>query len=172
MILFLIFYFFLSLACCLYLIIAQSRLRKGPFCIFWNFWRLAQSDRFRFVKVGWVLAMKAPFLFWSEETGLTCPTPGAPCIPRRRPPASSSTHGTPAHHRQQGRPCQMQGRPCKARHARTDAAPSAHDTRQATPGRSGRRRWRACACMLRVQRFYVLVRLILNILLTCTFNHV
>nr|DAL44177.1 MAG TPA_asm: hypothetical protein [Caudoviricetes sp.] len=28
------------------------------------------------------------------------------------------------------------------------------------------------ACMLRVQRFYALVRLILNILLTCTFNHV
>nr|DAQ94853.1 MAG TPA: hypothetical protein [Caudoviricetes sp.] len=36
-----------------------------------------------------------------------------------------------------------------------------------TPGR-----WRVCACMLRVQRFYMLVRLILNILLTCTFNHV
>nr|DAE53511.1 MAG TPA: hypothetical protein [Caudoviricetes sp.] len=28
------------------------------------------------------------------------------------------------------------------------------------------------ACMLRTQRFYALVRLILNILLTCTFNHV
>lgn len=31
----------------------------------------------------------------------------------------------------------------------------------------------ACsACMLRMQRFYMLVRLILNMLLTCTFNHV
>nr|DAF75253.1 MAG TPA: hypothetical protein [Caudoviricetes sp.] len=28
------------------------------------------------------------------------------------------------------------------------------------------------ACMLHTQRFYMLVRLILNILLTCTFNHV
>lgn len=55
--------------------IAQIRPGEGPFCIFREIWRLAQSDGFRFVKVGWVLAMKAPFLFWSEETGLTCPTP-------------------------------------------------------------------------------------------------
>ena len=55
---------------------------------------------------------------------------------------------------------------------------SAPDTKQAAPGRLGRRRawgWsvrRHNACMLHTQRFYVLVRLILNILLTCTFNHV
>lgn len=90
MILFLIFYFFLSLACCLYLIIAQSRLRKGPFCIFWNFWRLAQLDGFWFVKKGWVLVRgtpKTPFLFWSEETGLTAPTRASGPIPPRVTPA-------------------------------------------------------------------------------------
>lgn len=86
-------------------------------------------------------------------------------------------------------------------HTRTDrtsqaavqAAPDASQTMQGkahTPGR-----WTRCtglhkipnrprradrtggvggcsACMLHTQRFYVLVRLILNILLTCTFNHV
>lgn len=134
-------------------------------------------DGFWFVKKGWVLAMKAPFLFWSEETGLTCPTPGVPYMPFRCTPAHSSAPGTTAHDRQQGRPGQMQDRP---RHAPTH-----------TP-----KRWTRCtglhsipdrprrddrddsgvgmhsACMLRVQRFYMLVRLILNILLTCTFNHV
>ncbi len=53
----------------------------GLFCIFRNFWRLAQSDRFCFVKVGWVLAKKVPFLFWSEETGLTTPTRASGPIP-------------------------------------------------------------------------------------------
>lgn len=64
--------------------------------------------------------MKAPFLFWSEETGLTCPTPGVPYMPFRCTPAHSSAPGTTAHDRQQGRPCQNQGRPHKARHTRPD----------------------------------------------------
>lgn len=109
--------------------------------------------------------MKAPFLFWSEETGLTCPTPGAPCIPRRRPPASSSTHGTPAHHRQQGRPCQMQGRPCKARHAHPDTE---HVTPVCTRYQAGHAgqivpaagRWTACNASGKV---YIFGRLFLSI---------
>lgn len=91
-------------------------------------------------------------------------------------PAHSSAPGTAEQHRQQRRPCQIyQGGQVPGQTAARTLDTlhwSALDTRQATPGRSGRRRWRACACMLRVQRFYVLVRLILNILLTCTFNHV
>lgn len=36
------------------------------------------------------MAKKVPFLFWSEKTGLTTPTPGSPHIPQRwrpQPPA-------------------------------------------------------------------------------------
>lgn len=57
------------------------------------------------MKVGWVLAKKAPFLFWSEETRLTCPTPGVPYMPLRCTPAHSSAPGTTVQHRKQGRPC-------------------------------------------------------------------
>lgn len=67
-------------------------------------------------------------------------------IPRRCTPAHSSTPGRTAHDRQQGRP-------------RGD------DWDGGGAGMHSAR-------MLRVQRFYMLVRLILNILLTCTFNHV
>lgn len=121
--------------------------------------------------------MKAPFLFWSEETGLTCPTPGVLCMPLRCTPAHSSAPGTVTQHKQQGRPCQMQGRPCKARHTRQDAGHAAQVCTQYQTDRAGQIVTAADAgmydaCMLRVQRSYMLVRLILNILLTCTFNHV
>lgn len=77
----------------------------------------------------------------------THPTPGSPHIPRRCS-CLSSAPGTPAHHRQQGRPCQNQGgASTRADHARHDTRPdaghaarSAPDTRQATRGRSYRRR--------------------------------
>lgn len=50
------------------------------------------------MKVGWV------FFIFSVVAGLTCPTPGVPCMPRRCTPANSSAPGRLAHHRQQGRP--------------------------------------------------------------------
>lgn len=92
--------------------------------------------------------MKAPFLFWSEETGLTCPTPGVPYMPLRCTPAHSSAPGTTAHDRQQGRPGQMQDRPHTRHDTHTRTLNTLHrsalDTRQAAPGRSHRRqRWMA-----------------------------
>lgn len=126
-----------------------------PFCIFRKIWRLAQSDMFRFVKVGWVLVMKVPFLFWSEEMGLTTPTPGAACIPRRwrpQPPAHPDrlhSTGSRADHAKT-RAGKYQDRPCKAQrtgaHARTPDTLhlSAPDTRQGAAGRSGRCRGLDC----------------------------
>ena len=91
----------------------------GLFVFFRNFWILAQSDGFRFVKVGWV------FFIFSVVTGLTvwgraaaiCPA-GAPLHP--------SAPGQTAQHRQQGRPCQNQGgASTRADHARHDTRPGA-----------------------------------------------
>jgi hypothetical protein len=121
-----------------------------------------------------VLATQPPenafFEFFLREVSTT-PPPARPIYPRGGDP-SPSAPGQTAQHRQQGRPCQNQGGqiPGKATQGKVH-----------TPGR-----WASCtgqirtaagvggrnACMLRVQRFYALVRLILNILLTCTFNHV
>jgi hypothetical protein len=82
---------------------------------------------------------------------------GGGYIPRRCTPTTPSAPGQTTQHRKQRRPR-------TDTHARTLDTPhrSALDTRQAAPG----------ANMLHTQHFYVLVRLILNILLTCTFNHV
>lgn len=87
---------------------------------------------------------KTPFSLKNFIAGMTHPTPGAPCIPLRCTPAHSSTPGTAAHDRQQRRPCKA--RPTGT-HARTldTLHRSAPDTRQAAPGRSGRRKgWAAC----------------------------
>lgn len=51
-------------------------------------------DEFSFVKVGWVLARgttKTPFSLKNFIAVITCPTPGAPCIPRRWRPKPQRT---------------------------------------------------------------------------------
>ena len=89
------------------MIIPQSRLRKGSFCIFWKIWRLAQSDGFRFVKEGWMLVRGTPknafFEFFLREVSTT-PPPALPIYPAGGDP-SPSAPGRPTHHRQQLRPC-------------------------------------------------------------------
>lgn len=107
---------------------------------------------------------------------------GGGCMPRRwipqptaHPDRLHSTGSSTGRAREPGRG-KYQGRPHTGTHARTldTLHRSALDTRQAAPGRSGRcKGWRACnADLLHTQHFCVLVRLILNILLTCTFNRV
>lgn len=81
---------------------------------------------------------------------------GSGYMPRRCTPTPSSAHGRATQHRQQHRPCQMQGRQRTGTHARTlDTLHwSALDTRQAAPGRSGRRRgWTACAVCPKLSRY-------------------
>ena len=123
---------------------------------------------------------KTPFSLKNFIAGMTCPTPGAPYIPRRWRPQP------PAHPEQRRTTGSNAGRArCKAdhathRHTRQDAGhatPVCTRYQTATQGRSYRRhggggRGACNTCMLHTQHFYVLVRLILNILLTCTFNHV
>ncbi len=105
-----------------------------------------------------MLAKKVPFLFWSEETGLTCPTPGVPYMPLRCTPAHSSAPGTTAHDRQQGRPGQMQDRPHTRHDTHTRTLNTLHrsalDTRQTAPGRSYRRRcWSVSSVSGKVYNF-------------------
>ena len=98
--------------------IAQIRPGEGSFFIFWKIWRLAQSDGVWFVRMRWVF-----FIFSVVErlTGLGWAAAVYPAGVLLHP----SAPGTPAHHRQQGRPCQMQGKPRKARHTRPDAGHAA-----------------------------------------------
>lgn len=65
-------------------------------------------------KRGWVGRESAFFEFFLREVSTT-PPPALPVYPAGGP-LRPSAPGTPAHHRQQVRPCQMQGRP---RHAQT-----------------------------------------------------
>ena len=100
---------------------------------------------------GWVGTENAFFICFGMSGHDLPPHRLSPYAPQVETPAPSAP-GRTAKHRQQRRACQMQGRPpttgrAPARHARTlDALHrSAHDTRQAAPGRSRRRRgWRVC----------------------------
>ena len=77
-----------------------------------------------------MLAKKAPFLFWSEVTGLTCPTPGVPCIPRRWSPSPQRTRTD----------CKLQ--------AAGQAVPEPGQTIQGTAHRPGR--WTRCTGLLTI----------------------
>ena len=78
------------------------------------------------MKVGWVLAKKAPFLFWSEETGLTTPHQGLrPHSPRVTPAHPDGLHITGSRTGRARTRAGNQGRPRKARHTRLDAGHAA-----------------------------------------------
>lgn len=89
---------------------------------------------------------KTPFSLKNFIAGITCPTPGASCIPRRWIPQPQRTRtDCTAQAATQAVPDARQtahNRPCTDTHARTldTLHRSAPDTRQAAPGRSGRRR--------------------------------
>ena len=111
------------------------------------------------MKVGWVWRGNAFFICFGMS-GHHLPHPRRSLYtPPVETPAPSAP-GMTTQHRQQGRPRQMQDNPRKTRrtdtHARTldTLHRSALDTRQAAPGRSGRRQgWRACSVSGKVYNF-------------------
>lgn len=119
-------------------------------------------------------------LFYFGRRRRDSPPPPGPLA--QFPPGGPSAPGQTAQHRQQRRPCQNQGgASTRADHARHDTRPNAghaapvctrYQTDRAGTIGQGAGRGAYNTCMLHTQHFYVLVRLILNILLTCTFNHV
>lgn len=99
-----------------------------------------------------MLAKKVPFLFWSEETGLTAPTLASGPIPPRWPQRTRTSYTSQA----AAQTVQDAGQttPRTDTHARTldTLHRSALDTRQAARGRSVRRRgWRAWSVSETVQ---------------------
>lgn len=80
---------------------------------------------------------KTPFSLKNFIAGMTCPTPGAPCIPRRwRPQLPAHPDRLHSTGSREGR-ARCKGRPCKARHARSDAGHAAPVCTQYQTGHAG-----------------------------------